>query len=373
VARIKKILIIGGGIGGLSAAIAVRRAGIAVDLVEINKEWNVYHVGIVVQGNALRALAALGVVDQCLAAGFPYNGLEFRDIGGRLLADIPGIKIAAGLPSELGLTRPALHKVLSQAALAAGVVVRLGTSVTDIRETVDGVNVKLTGGSSDAYDLVVGADGVSSKTRTTLFGDALNPKFTGQGVWRYNVPRPPELTRAVMYMGLERGKCGFIPLTADTGYLLLVQAESGARIPEEKLAQCFRERLARCTGVMAQLRDKITDSSLVVYRPLQALFMPAPWHKGRVLLIGDAVHATTPHLGQGAAQAMEDGVVLGELLAEDAPLQQLMLAFMQRRYERCKLIFDASLQIGEWEQHPTSDADPAGLMARMIEVFARPI
>jgi 2-polyprenyl-6-methoxyphenol hydroxylase-like FAD-dependent oxidoreductase len=79
--------------------------------------------------------------------------------------------------------------------------------------------------------------------------------------------------------------------------------------------------------------------------------------------------------GQGAAQAqaIEDGVVLGELLAEDAPLEQLLQTFMQRRYERCKLIFHASLQVGEWEQHPTADADPAGLMARMIGVFARPI
>jgi 2-polyprenyl-6-methoxyphenol hydroxylase-like FAD-dependent oxidoreductase len=373
VARIKKILIVGGGIGGLSAALALRRAGIGVDLVEINEEWAVYHVGIVVQGNALRALAALGVVDQCLAAGFPYNGLEFRNLEGQLLADIPGLKIAAGLPTELGLTRPALHKILSEAALAAGVRVRLGTSAADISETAAGVNVTLTDGSSDTYDLVVGADGVSSNTRKKLFGDAFQPKFTGQGVWRYNVPRPPELSRAVMYTGLERGKCGFIPLTPDTGYVLLVQAESGTRIPEEKLAGCFRERLARCTGVMADLRNKITDSSLVVYRPLQALFVPAPWHKGRVILIGDAVHAITPHLGQGAAQAMEDGVVLGELLAEDAPLEQLMQAFMQRRYERCKLIFDASLQVGEWEQHPTADADPAGLMARMIGVFAQPI
>jgi 2-polyprenyl-6-methoxyphenol hydroxylase-like FAD-dependent oxidoreductase len=373
VARIRSVLVVGGGIGGLSAALALRRAGIEVDLVEINKVWTVYHVGIVVQSNALRALAALGVVDQCLAVGFPYNGLEFRDIEGRLLADIPGIKIAPGLPTELGLTRPALHKVLSEAALVAGVSVRLGTTATDIREGAEGVTVKLSAGTSRTYDLVVGADGAFSKTRTALFGDAFVPKFTGQGVWRYNVPRPAELTRAVMYTGLERGKCGFIPLTPDTGYVLLVQAESGARIPEEKLAECFRERLARCTGVMAQLRDKITDSSLVVYRPLHALFMPAPWYKGRVVLIGDAVHATTPHLGQGAAQAMEDGVVLGELLAKDSPLEELLQAFMQRRYERCRLIYEASLQVGEWEQRPTPDADPAGLMARMIEVFARPI
>jgi 2-polyprenyl-6-methoxyphenol hydroxylase-like FAD-dependent oxidoreductase len=85
------------------------------------------------------------------------------------------------------------------------------------------------------------------------------------------------------------------------------------------------------------------------------------------------VHATTLHLGQGAAHAMEDGVVPGELLAQDAPVDELLRAFMQRRYECCNLIYGASLQVGEWEQHRTPEADAAGLMGRMIEVFARPI
>jgi 2-polyprenyl-6-methoxyphenol hydroxylase-like FAD-dependent oxidoreductase len=92
-----------------------------------------------------------------------------------------------------------------------------------------------------------------------------------------------------------------------------------------------------------------------------------------VLLIGDAVHATTPHLGQGAAQAVEDAVVLGQLFAQDLPLDQLLPAFMQRRYERCKFIFESSLQIGEWEQRPTPDADPAALTKKMLATVAQPI
>jgi 2-polyprenyl-6-methoxyphenol hydroxylase-like FAD-dependent oxidoreductase len=377
-AKVRKVLIVGGGIGGLSTALALRRAGVQVDLVEINSAWTVYHVGIVVQGNAVRAMAALGIAEKCVAAGFPYDGLEFRDLEGHLLADIHGVRVAGpGLPSDLGLTRPALHKVLSESALEAGTKVRLGTTFTQINDRGESVQVSFTDGTSGDYDLVVGADGCFSKVRSALFGDAHTPAYTGQGVWRYNVARPPQLERAVMVAGLETGKCGFIPLTADTGYILLVQAEpAGVRIPQEQLAESFRARLSRCTGVMAQLRDQITDASLVVYRPLQAVFVPAPWHKGRVLLIGDAVHATTPHLGQGAAQAMEDGVVLGELCAAeraDLPIERLLGDFMKRRYERCKLIYDASLQLGEWEQHPTPQADPPGLMARMIQVFADPI
>jgi 2-polyprenyl-6-methoxyphenol hydroxylase-like FAD-dependent oxidoreductase len=264
--------------------------------------------------------------------------------------------------------------VLSSAALEAGTCVRLGVTFAELRDSDRNIEVRFTDGSNGEYDLVVGADGVNSKLREHLFGDSLKPKLTGQSVWRYNVPRPPELDRARMYLGLEGGKCGFIPLTADTGYVLLVQADPpGIRIPDDQLAPEFRRRLARCTGVMGKLRDQIVDSHLVVYRPLKALFMPPPWHRGRVVLIGDAVHATTPHMGQGAAQAMEDAVVLGELLARDEPLPELMDAFMRRRFERCKFVQEASLQIGEWEQHPSPDADPAGLSARLMPTLAAPV
>jgi 2-polyprenyl-6-methoxyphenol hydroxylase-like FAD-dependent oxidoreductase len=374
-ARVKNALIIGGGIGGLSAGIALRKAGLKVDLVEVHREWNVYHVGIVVQGNAIRAMAALGVANQCVAAGFPYDGLEFRDLEGTLLADIHGIPLAgAGYPSDLGLTRPALHAILLSAARAAGVNIRLGATYTELRDSAAGVMVRFTDDSVQNYDVVVGADGVNSKVREHLFGPELKPSYTGQGVWRYNVPRPKELARAQMFVGLPAGKCGFIPLTNTEGYVLLVQAEpADMHIPDAELAPAFRQRLSRCTGVMAQLREHIVDSRLVVYRPLKAIFMPQPWHRGRIILIGDAVHATTPHMGQGAAQAMEDAVVLGELLARDEPLERLFAEFMQRRFERCKFVFDASLQIGEWEQHPTPHADPAGLTAKLMPNLAAPI
>lgn len=373
---IRKVLIVGGGIGGLSAAIALRRAGLEVDLVEVHAQWTVYHVGIVVQGNALRAMAALGIAERCIAAGFPYDGVEFRDLDGRVLVDIPGIQVAGpDLPTDLGMARPALHEVLIESARELGARLRLGLTFDELRQHPQHVSVSFTDGTSGEYDLVIGADGVFSKVRSTVFGAHLEPKFTGQGVWRYNVPRLPEMTRAAMYLGLEGGKCGYIPLTPDSAYVLLVQSEPGnPRHPAERLAEIFRERLAPVRDpVMVRLRECITDSSLVVYRPLKSIFVPAPWYRGRVVLLGDAAHAVTPHLGQGAAQAMEDAVVLGELLPRDEPVEQLLGAYMKRRFERCRLIYEASLQLGEWEQHPTPDADPMGLTAKMIPVFAEPI
>ena len=372
---VKKVLIIGGGIGGLSTAIALRKASIDVDLVEIKTEWKVYHVGIIVQGNFIRAMAALGIADKAVAAGFPYFGVKFQTIQGHPVAEIPGIPMAGpNYPTDLGIGRPALHKILSEAALEAGTKVRLGVTFREIRQNDHGVTVAFTDGTAGEYDLVIGADGIHSQVRRRVFGDEHQPKFTGQGVWRYNVRRPAALDVAVLCVGLEGGKCGAIPLSADTGYVLLVQSEPGnPHHPDDKLADIFRERLAACTGMMAELRGQITDSSLVIYRPLESLLLPAPWYQGRVLLIGDSVHSTTPHLGQGAAQAVEDGVVLGELLQRHEPLPQLLDEFMQRRFERCKFIVEGSLQLGEWEMHPSPEADAPGLTRKMLAVMAQPI
>ncbi len=373
--RIKKVLIVGGGIGGLASAIALRKAGVEVDLVEITKTLRAYHIGIVVQANFIRAALAIGVGDRIVAAGYPYNGLNFIDIHGNLIRRLPGHHMAGeAYSTHLGLARPALHKVLSEAALEAGTAVRTGITFKSFTQREDAVHVVFTDGSESDYDLMIGADGVYSAVRTALFGERYTPKFTGQGVWRYNVPRPKDLTSSFVAMGLEKGKCGFIPLSEETGYVWLVQEEPGnPYYPEAELANIFRERLAPCTGVLAWFREHITDASQVVYRPLEAILVPAPWNVGRVLLIGDAAHATTPHLGQGSAQAVEDAAVLAELALIDQPIEQFMAQFMARRFERCKFIVESSLQIGEWEQRPTSDADAPGLTARMLDVMAEPI
>ena len=216
---------------------------------------------------------------------------------------------------------------------------------------------------------------MNSKVREHLFGAEHKPRFTGQGVWRYNVPRPKELTRAQMCIGLPAGKCGFIPLTEEEGYVLLVQAESlQMHIPDDQLAPQFRARLAACTGFMAQLREQIVDSRLVVYRPLKAIFMPAPWYRGRTH--ADRRCRTCNDTAHGAGCSAGDGRCCRArrvLRRETRRVEQLFAEFMRRRFERCKFVFDASLQIGEWEQHPSPEADPTGLTAKLMPTLAVPI
>lgn len=372
----RKALIVGGGIGGLSTAMALKQAGVDVDLVEISQGRAVYHVGIIVQANFIRALDRLGVADAAIARGFPYDGFDLCGIDGQRLAHIPGVKLSReGHPTDLGLSRPALHEILTEGCKQAGVQPRYGVTFESITQDAEGVDVRFTDGSVGRYDMVIGADGLFSKVRTTLFGEALKPKFTGQAVWRYNLPRPPEVTRTALYQGALGGKAGYCPLTNDTMYLLLVMREPGNPwIPKDQLASAFKERLRPFGGRVGLIRDTVDfDPDLIVYRPLEAQFVQAPWHRGRVMLLGDAAHATTPHLGQGAAQAVEDAVTLGDLARQVDEPEEIARRFMARRYERCKFIWESSIQVGQWEQADDLDADVAALSHRVLETVSAPL
>jgi 2-polyprenyl-6-methoxyphenol hydroxylase-like FAD-dependent oxidoreductase len=351
-----RALVVGGGIGGLSAAIALRRAGCAVDLVEINAIWTQSGVGIIQPGNALRALDSLGTAAACLEAGFAYDGYDYCDAQGRLLHAVPSPRVGEFWPAYNGILRSRLHEILLSAARRCGASLYLGITWTALTQYDDRVAVAFSDGRQVEYDLVVGADGIYSPLRERCFGPAHAPRATGQSVWRLTLPRPPTMNRGVM-MSAPRRKAGFIPLSSDLMYLLLVTEEPPAeRYPRERLPALLAERLDGFGGLAAMTREHIHPQSEVVYRPLEIVVLPPPWYQGRVILIGDAAHASTPHLGQGAAMAVEDAVVLGELVAK-VPLANLGEAYMARRYERAKRIQGASIAIGEYELGKQPDLD----------------
>ena len=371
---VKKVLIVGGGIGGLCAAIALRRQAIEVDLVELKTQWTVYGVGIIQQSNVVREMAKLGVLDGYLDAAYAFEDVTINTTAGEQLARIPGQRLAGPeYPANVGISRLALHQVLSETTIALGASIRLGLSVQSLEQVDEGVDVLLTDGSRDCYDLVVGADGLYSRIRGLLFGEQYRPRFTGQSVWRYNFPRAAGIDHLATFQG-PAGNAGLVPLGRDQMYLFVTSHEpANPRMDAATLATQMRQRLNGFTGLIGELREQILDSDQVVYKPLEVVFVSEPWYRGRVVLIGDAVHATTPHLGQGAGMAIEDAVVLGEELVADGSVEQQLERFMARRYERCKFISESSVLVGDKEMTHDSGFDRIGLVRRMLEVTAEPI
>ncbi|WP_343525459.1 FAD-dependent oxidoreductase [Sphingomonas sp.] len=339
------ILVIGAGIGGCTAAIALRRAGFAVDMIEKDPSWSVYGVGIIQQSNVLRAMKALDIIDDYICAGYGFDHVSVFLPDGTQVARIPNMSLVDGYPANIGIGRPALHKVLGEKAISAGVEVRLGITVQAMEDEGDRVRVRFSDGSEGSYDLVVGADGLYSATRRMVLPDAPEPEFTGQSVWRYNLPRDEDVTGLCAFQGPTG--LGLVPLSNEQMYMFVTTPEPGnPRFPREMLAAQMRERLA---GVPAPriraLAEQITDDAAVVYRPLETLFVEGAWHRGRTVLIGDAVHTTTPHLGQGAGMAIEDAIVLAEELSAHDDLEAALRAFHDRRYDRCRYIVEASRAI----------------------------
>lgn len=372
--NVNRVLIVGGGVGGLCAAIALGRQGVAIDLVELKSEWTVYGVGIIQQSNVVREMAKLGLIDAYLDAGIAFEDVVIYGDEGQQIVRIPGQRLAGPeYPANVGISRRALHKVLSESAIASGAQVRLGLSVEALDQDEAGVDVLFTDGSRGRYDLVIGADGLYSKVRSLVFGDRYQPRFTGQAVWRYNFPRAAQLDHLASYQ-CAAGNAGLVPLADDLMYLFVTSHEPGNPWMEtETLAEQMRQRLDGFGGLIGELRELITDSNEVVYKPLEAVFVSEPWYRGRVVIIGDAAHATTPHLGQGAGMAIEDAVVLSEELASDGDLEQQLQRFMARRFERCKFIGESSLLAGEKEMQRDQSFDRIGLVKRMLEVTAQPI
>lgn len=366
------ILVIGGGIGGLTAAIALRAKGFDVTVIERDPDWSVYGVGIIQQSNVIRAMAQLGLIDEYVASGVGFDAVEIYTPTGVKVARVPTPRLVDGYPANMGIARPALHKILGDRTIASGAKVLLGVTATDLNDDGSGVDVTLSNGDQARFDLVIGADGVYSQTRAALFPDLTGPQFTGQAVWRYNLPRPADLDALHVYNGPTG--VGLVPVSEALMYIYVTTPEpDNPRYPREGLAAVMRSKMAGCAPYIRELSELVTDDDGVVYRPLEGMLVEGEWHRGRIALLGDAVHATTPHLGQGAGMAIEDSLVLAEELARHDTVENALTAYRNRRFDRCAYIVRSSLAICMGQLGKAPPVDNAQATHEMFEVVAQPI
>lgn len=378
-AAVKKVLIVGGGIGGLSLGIGLRKKGIEAEIVEVQQEYKIYGSGIIQQGNALRALDELGVADEAMRRGSPYGQVKLCTATGFEFGKA-GPPAMGKFPSHNGISRRTLHEILYGEATRLGVQFRMGTSVVSVENTEDAVEVHFTDATQGSYEMVVAADGIYSKVRELVFGK-YEPEYVKASVWRYTFPRPKGLETGYSYMG-KKAKVGLIPTTKDTIYMFVVSMEGSDNpyIPKEELVPRLKAYLDEFDiPFIKEVQPQITDPDEVNYRPLEIITVPAPWYKGRVIMIGDAAHATVPQLGSGAALAIEDAVVLADELHKNSSVEEAFAKYMDRRYERCKAIVDASETLVQWEKLEFSGqplpegANIGALMGKAIGRLAQPI
>lgn len=356
-----RILIGGAGFSGLAAAIAFARQGADVDLVEKQRVFTTYGAGISIGGPTLRALKALDVLERFLAEGYACDGTEIRLPHGKTIQLIPTPRVAGeDVPGNGAVMRPVLAQILYDAAIDAGVHFRFDTSLGSV--------------DPDGYDLVIGAEGLLSETRARLFPETPQPQYRGQGVWRAVLPKLPEINHTLLWVS-EDSKVGVNPVSKDEMYLFVNENCAERRRVEDAdmLGQLKALLAAFPDPLVGAMADLLYAGSHIIYRPIENLLLPLPWHKGNIVLIGDAVHATSPHLAAGAGIGIEDAIVLAEEWAKASDTESALTAFETRRWDRCRMVVENSARLGDIEVNHGDKGEHAALMGQSFAMLCEPI
>ncbi|MEU5084726.1 MULTISPECIES: FAD-dependent oxidoreductase [Streptomyces] len=368
----RTVLVIGGGAAGNAATVLLRRAGIAVNLVEAKDDWNATAgSGITLQGNALRVLRELGVWERVKESGFGFDSVGITAPDGTVLHVARDVRTGGDdLPATVGMERPRLQRILIDAVRAGGARVRLGTRATEFEQDADGVTVRFTDGTEGRYDLVIAADGIGSATRAAV-GITDKPEPTGMAIWRVAAPRPAGVVRTDLTYGGPAYIAGYCPTGDTTIYAYVVEANRDrAAIPPETYADEMRRLASSYGGHWADITPHITDPAKVNYTWFDRMLVEGPWHRGRVVLAGDAAHCCPPTLAQGAAMSLEDALVLAELLTSGREWDDALLReYHERRMPRVRAVVEASVRLGQWQLDGVRDADVPGLMGRTMTML----
>ncbi|MBU1294572.1 MAG: FAD-dependent oxidoreductase [Gammaproteobacteria bacterium] len=375
-AAVNKVLVIGGGFSGMATAIKMRRHGIDVDLVEVDPEWCELGAGITINGASMRALENLGLYQQVVEQGCVTDGVSMHLAHGPLIMELPTPSpVGSSVGGSGGIFRPTLARIMSTATLESGVNVRLGCTYTDIQQNESGAVVTFTDGSTHNYDLVVGADGVHSKIRKEFFPEVADPEYIGQGVWRAIMPRPAEINRVTMWMG-NHLKLGVNPVSDTHMYMFITEDRpTKEHIDKDTWPQVFASLMEHFPNptVTALIPHALEEGANIDYRPLANLLVKTPWSKGRLVMVGDTVAATTPHLASGAGIGIESGIVLADELAANEDVQVALDKFHYRRWERCRMVVENSARLCEIEIHGGDKVEHSTLMRESLMALREPI
>jgi 2-polyprenyl-6-methoxyphenol hydroxylase-like FAD-dependent oxidoreductase len=337
-AEVETVLIVGGGIAGLTLGRALHRQGFTVELVELSRTWRAEGGGIAVQPNGMRMLHALGLDTAVEQAGARLRRWQFCDQAGKILSESDLAAFWGDVGPFIGIERTRLQQVL--VAGVEGVRCRLGTSIRSLTQHDDHVSVAFCDGSSGNYDLVVGADGISSTVRSLTLS-ATPPAYTGAMAWRSIAPiRPRGLTNLQFHLG-KGCFFGLCPVGDGRTYGFGNITEPRTYEPLAGRLDRLRHRFAGFAGIVQDYLAALSRDEEIHCGPVDWVAVEQ-WHRGRVVLIGDAAHASSPMMGQGGCMAMEDSCVLAESLRRDTTVAEALESYVARRRPRVSWVHKES-------------------------------
>ncbi len=341
---ISRVVIAGGGIGGLTLAAALRRRGVHVTVLERAAGLRPAGAGLALGPNAMMALARIGLAQPAAAAGVAIERSVILDAGGRPL----GAEIdVAELSKELGHGIVALHRTRLHDVLLDAVgrdQIRINTRVIRYDMRSGGVEATCEDGASVAGDLLVAADGLHSTLRAQMVGDGA-PRYAGYTSWRGVTPSGSVAAPARLSESWGRGeRFGIVNIGFGEIYWFAV-ADAPASGQDSDVKQELRDRFAGWHAPIAEIieatpADRILRTDISDRDPIER------WHDGHVVLLGDAAHPMTPNLGQGAGQAIEDVIVLDHCLSTHGALEAALRAYEQRRVARANWLVLGSRRLG---------------------------
>ncbi len=331
-----RILIVGGGVAGLSMARALRLRGLESEIVERDPAWRIAGAGVYIPGNGMAALDRLGLGDAVRARGAVVERRRLYDERGRTFIDFDEAGFWRPVALPVALHRGDLHDVLADGV--EGVAIRFRTTVSALDDRGDAVVATFSDGTQRQYDLVVAADGIHSSIRETVVG---GPRATpaGQVGWRWVVEGHPEISGWNGWLSKDRG---FLALAIGGGRVYCY-ADVRQREPTDPTGG-DPSRLAALLAAFGEpvpgLLADMPPAADVWFSPIEEV--PPTWSKGRVVLVGDAAHASSPNMAEGASLALEDALVLAEELSSAASVDAAVSAFQDRRTARVTWVQETS-------------------------------
>jgi 2-polyprenyl-6-methoxyphenol hydroxylase-like FAD-dependent oxidoreductase len=340
-----KVVIVGGGIGGLTAAVALQRQGIEVRVLEQVSTLHEAGAGLTLWPNAMRAFRQLGLADAIATTGSPFRSGGVRSWRGEILAAPP----IDELERRVGEQGVAVHRAQLQRVLLStldGGMIQLDAECQGFEQDADGVTALLSNGKTEGGDVLIGADGIWSTVRTQLLGKT-GPRYAGYLAWRGVAPSP------YAECSFEAWGCGqrfgVVPIGGGQVYWYATancsEAASARRGPRDELVRRFGGWVAPIPELL-----EATPEEAILLQPIYDRRPGDHWGQGRVTLLGDAAHPMTPNLGQGACQAVEDAVVLAAHLAQARDVGRALHTYEARRMQRTRTVVNLSWRIGKLGQ-----------------------